>query len=88
MNPENWFKKVLIWSLYIYPTAPNPPTTPTNKTPAKRVPLNALSPSNPSSASLPSPLTLSSPSSPQEMKSLAGSKAVVKEREKWRRVAI
>lgn len=55
--PENWFKKALIWSLYMYPTVPNPPITPTIKRPAKMVPLIALS-------SSPDPLSLSLSLSP------------------------
>lgn len=59
MKPENWVKNALICSLYTYPTAPNPPTTPRSRTPAKIVPLIAAS-SPPPSSSAASPSLFSS----------------------------
>lgn len=50
MNPENCVRKVLIWSLYTYPAAPNPPTTPTKSAPASNVPVIAPEPPAPSSS--------------------------------------
>lgn len=44
MNPENCVRKVLIWSLYTYPAAPNPPTNPTSSAPASSVPVTAPEP--------------------------------------------
>lgn len=61
MKPENWVRKALIWSLYTYPTAPKPPTTPRSSSPAKTVPLTAPSPPKTSPSSSPSGGTPSSP---------------------------
>ena len=40
-------RKVLIWSLYTYPAAPNPPTKPTSSAPAISVPVSAPAPPPP-----------------------------------------
>lgn len=45
-------RKVLIWSLYTYPAAPNPPTTPTSTAPASSVPVSAPEPPPSPSSSL------------------------------------
>lgn len=44
-------RKVLIWSLYTYPAAPNPPTKPTSSAPASSVPVSAPAPPSPSASS-------------------------------------